>query len=90
MNIRIRDERLAVLNEWLESVDARKLWASQFIGDVKRGNRIAAYEVNNYVILIQCIDDGWEIYLPASKVNSTAAALEAAAAFCGIQKGENL
>jgi hypothetical protein len=81
----VRKLRLVPLNDWLVSVHAKKLWGTQNIGLPSNPNHLAAYQVNGHILIVQFLGDGWQIYLPASKVNSITADLEAAAAFCGVQ-----
>jgi hypothetical protein len=80
--------RPELLDAWLRSVKALDLW--QVRGPKIHGHpsMLEGYSIQGREVICRTWAGGWEIFRPASQVNSVDAALTATAEFCGVKASE--
>jgi hypothetical protein len=71
------------LDAWLKRVEASEQWTMTV---PNTGAKVSGYLINgNLVVAVRYAEgNGWELLIPASKENNTAATLDGAASFCGV------
>lgn len=79
-----------VLTAWLNRVDARLLW-SRIVGQI---GEVKAYQINGRLALVLLYSrghgSGFELFVPASRENNTAATLDGAATALGVDGSRGL
>jgi len=77
-------KRNDMLYAWLERVSAYEAWMTR-IGNT--GGSLSGYHINGQLVVVLRYanpEDGWELFIPASKKNHIADTLDAAAEFLGV------
>jgi hypothetical protein len=81
---KIKKERLSALDEWLNRVEAHKMWEESIR---HTGATITAYQINLTIVMVlrYANGDGWELFVPSSKSNKIVDTIDGAASFLGVE-----
>jgi hypothetical protein len=77
------DDKLAVVRDFLDSYDARLLGFSDI-----NGTEVSMYLANARIIIFTSTDYGWDLFIPASDENDSAATLKGAEDRLGPRPGD--